>query len=244
MVVEKGEPSLPFVGIGPVPGHGARHRALGELKAKLLNLPVDARHSSCWILGSHPVNGGTDVGSCARSSSVAPRCPAPGPLEALAMPADDGLGLDGVEHFLPARPPAAQGEREESIGCAETRSRLRPSEDGKLLSEREVFRDQVGPAGEDREQIPGDEKGAVEHPRTMLAVRAEGNRAYLRAIRVSCRGTQLVEGQGGRGCGEGQPLSDSERLRLPRTRRVRTASRAPAPIPGRPGRTALECTRL
>ena len=81
-----------------------------------------------------------------------------------------------------------------------------PSEDSKLLPEREVLQDQVGPAGEDREECPGDGKSAVEHPRTMTAVGTEGNRARPRAIRVSCTGAQLVEEQGGRGYGETQPL--------------------------------------
>ncbi len=103
-----------------------------------------------------------------------------------------------------SRPAAAQGQPEDPIGQADARSRVLPSEDGKLLSEREVLEDQVGPAGEDREESPGDGKSAVEHPRTMMAVGTEGNRARLRAIRVSCTGTQLVEGQGGRGIGEGQ----------------------------------------
>ena len=78
-----------------------------------------------------------------------------------------------------------------------------PSKDGKLLSEREVLQDQVGPAGEDREESPGDGKSAVEHPRAMMAVAMAGNQARLPAIRVSCTGTQLLEGRGGRGLGEG-----------------------------------------
>jgi hypothetical protein len=41
-----------------------------------------------------------------------------------------------------------QGQPEDSIGRAETRSRALPSEDGELLSEREVLQDQVGPAGD------------------------------------------------------------------------------------------------
>ena len=77
------------------------------------------------------------------------------------MPADDGLGLDDGERLLPARPPATQGKPEESIGRAETRSRVLPSEDGELLSEREVLQGQAGPAGEDREESPGDGKNAV-----------------------------------------------------------------------------------
>ena len=58
-------------------------------------------------------------------------------------------------------------------------------EDRKLLAEREVLQDQVGPAGEDREDSPGDGKRAVEHPRAMTAVETEGNRARPRALRIS-----------------------------------------------------------
>ena len=51
-----------------------------------------------------------------------------------------------------------------------------PSEDSELPAEREVLQDQVGPAGEDREESPGDGQSAVEHPRTMTAVGTEGTR--------------------------------------------------------------------
>ena len=93
-----------------------------------------------------------------------------------------------------ASPPPTQGKPEDSIGRAETRSRVLPSEDGKLRSEREVFQDQVGPAGEDRQESPGDGKSAVQHPRTMAELGTEGNRARPPVSRVSRIGTQLVEG--------------------------------------------------
>ena len=200
---EKGAPSLPFVGIGRAPGHGARDGAFGDLKAELLDLAVDARCTPRRMLGGHPANEGSDLRRRARSSSAAPRLPAPVPPEPLAMPADDGLGLDDGERLLPSRPAAAQGKPEESIGRAETRSRLLPSEDSKLLSEREVLQDQVGPAAEDREENPGDGQSVAEHPRTMTAVGTEGNLVRPRALRVSCTGTQLVEEQGGRGLWRG-----------------------------------------
>jgi len=146
VVGENGAPWLPCVGMSPVPGHGARDWAFGDLRAELLDLAVDARRSRRRSLGVHSVYDGTDVGPCARSSSATTRVSAPGRSEALAMPADDGLGLVDGERLLPSRPPAAQGQPEESIGRAETRSRLLPSEDGELLSEREVLQAQVGPA--------------------------------------------------------------------------------------------------
>jgi hypothetical protein len=79
-----------------------------------------------------------------------------------------------------------------------------PSEDSELLPEREVFQDQVGPVGEHREESLGDCQSVVEHRRTMKAVGTEGNRTRPRALRISCTGAQLVEEQGGRGCGEAQ----------------------------------------
>jgi len=201
----KGAPSLPFVGRSRAPGHGAGDGALGDLQAELLDLAVNAGRAPARILSGHPANEGADLGRCARSSSAAPRRPAPVPPEPLAMPADDGLGLDDGQRLLPSRPAAAQGKPEDSIGRAETRSRLLPSEDSKLLAEREVLQDQVRPAGEDREESPGDGQSMVEHPRTMTAVETEGNGARPRALRVSCTGAQLVEGQGERGYGEAHP---------------------------------------
>ena len=41
VVGEKGAPSLPFVGMGRAPGHGARDGAFGDLKAELQDLAVD-----------------------------------------------------------------------------------------------------------------------------------------------------------------------------------------------------------
>lgn len=67
--------------------------------------------------------------------------------------------------------------------------------------------DQVGPVGEDRAESPGDGKSAVEQPRTMTAIGTESNRALPRAIRLSCVGAQLIEGQGGQGYGEAQGRS-------------------------------------
>lgn len=76
--------------------------------------------------------------------------------------------------------------------------------DRTLMAEREILPDQVGPAGEDREESPGDGHSVFEHPRTAKAVGTEGNRVHPRAIQVSCTGAQLVEEQGGRGYGEAQ----------------------------------------
>ena len=205
VVAEERSPALTRRWIDWTPGHEAGDGALGDDEAEFLDLAVNAWRAPRRILGRHPVNESADLGRCAGASSVAPRLPAPVPTEALAMPADDGLGLHDGERLLPSRPAAAQGKPEESIGRAETRSRLLPSEDSKLLAEREVLQDQVGPAGEDREESPGDGQSMVEHPRTMTAVETEGNGARPRALRVSCTGAQLVEGQGERGYGEAHP---------------------------------------
>jgi len=59
------------------------------------------------------------------------------------------------------------------------------SEDGELLAESEVLHDEVGPAGEDREESPGDGKSALEDPRTTTAVTTEHRRADLPASSVS-----------------------------------------------------------
>jgi hypothetical protein len=76
-VGENGAPSLPFVGMGRAPGHEARNRALGDLKAELLDLAVDARRTPRRILGGHPANEGPDLGRCARLSSAGYRIRSP-----------------------------------------------------------------------------------------------------------------------------------------------------------------------
>ncbi len=110
------------------------------------------------------------------------------------MPAHDGCGLNDGERLLPAGPPAAQGQSEKAVDDEKAGPGIPPPEDGELVAEREVLDHEVGAAGEDRDESPDDRKEAVGHLRTMMAVRPEGNRARPPLSRVSCIGTQLVEG--------------------------------------------------
>ncbi len=60
-------------------------------------------------------------------------------LEALLMPADDGLGLDDHEDGTPIRPRVGQPRPEDAVPLPEPEP-FRPSlQDGKLLTEGEVL---------------------------------------------------------------------------------------------------------
>ena len=194
-------------------GTHARRRRGGRRRddmAELLDRAVKAWRAPRRILGRHPADESADVDRCARVSSVARRFSTPLPSEAFALRAHDGCGLHDGERLLPSGPPAAQSQPGEAVDDEMAGPGILPLEDGKLLAGREVLDQEISAAGEDREKSPDGGKEAVEHPRTMTAVGREGSRARPRAIRVSCKGAQLVEGQGGRGffC-EGQ-LSASE----------------------------------
>ena len=59
------------------------------------------------------------------------------------MPADDGGGLDDLEHLGPAGPDAAQQDPEEPVGARELRAGSFLLERCNLLAKREIFEDEV-----------------------------------------------------------------------------------------------------
>ena len=93
------------------------------------------------------------------------------------MPAEDRRGLDDGERVLPSGPPAAQGKPEDAVSNADAGPRVLPLEDGELLAEREVLDHEVGASGDDGGDGSADGEEAIEHPRTMTAAGAGGNRA-------------------------------------------------------------------
>ena len=59
------------------------------------------------------------------------------------MPADDGGGLDDLEHLGPAGPDTAQEDPEEPVDAGQLRAGALLLEGGDLLAEGQVFEDQI-----------------------------------------------------------------------------------------------------
>jgi hypothetical protein len=65
--------------------------------------------------------------------------------EALAMPAQERIGLEGEEGFLPSPDPAGEEDEPEAIGWGEARLPNLAVEDDELLAEEGVLRNESSP---------------------------------------------------------------------------------------------------
>ena len=80
------------------------------------------------------------------SSHASSGFPAPEQAKAQAMPSDDGLRLEEQQDLLPVRPEAPQTHPEQSVGGVEFGFTWLAFEHGELMSERQVFKQQLGMA--------------------------------------------------------------------------------------------------
>ena len=148
LIPQKSLPSLNFIGLRIPSGHGARDdntetraqtRAFTDIDPELLELSVDP-----WcpppVLECHPPDELSSFGVDSwPTRSPPPRLAGPEPTEALAVPADDGLGLYDHERALPPAPHTTKQDQEEAIGARQVRAPALVLQDGDLLAKRRVL---------------------------------------------------------------------------------------------------------
>jgi len=114
MILQEGAPSLRrrFAGAH----HVFAHAALRDSDSKLEQLPVDAGCAPTRILAAHSADEISDLAGNCRSSRLA-KSDFPGPEEtkALAMPGNDGLGLNDSQRGAPVAPHARHPDPEEAV---------------------------------------------------------------------------------------------------------------------------------
>src|SRR6266478_3833786 len=78
------------------------------------------------------------------TGSTAPRLPVPERTEALPVPANHGLRLNDMERFAPPCPPLGEPHPEDAVEETDPRSLGAAAEQGELLSQRQVLKNEVG----------------------------------------------------------------------------------------------------
>ena len=160
VVAQEGLPALDDVGRHGPPGHVPGHGPLGDDEAQLEQLGVDAGRTPGWVLPGEATDEVPDLSVHLRAPGLLrARPPAPEGPEARPMPADDGGGLDDLEHLGPAGPDTAQEDPEEPVDAGQLRAGALLLEGGDLLAEREVFEDEVRPrTGDGSEGVEQEEE--------------------------------------------------------------------------------------
>src|SRR3990172_2078081 len=144
VVIEEGSPGLRWR--LPPAGHVLGHGGLGDVDSELEQLTVNSRGTPERIGRGHATDEVAEVARHGGSAvAVTPTLPAPVELEALAMPAHDGIWLDDDEAGSPVLPVAGKPDPQDPIPRAKTRALDRAPEDGELVAQREVLGDQGDP---------------------------------------------------------------------------------------------------
>src|SRR3989442_700085 len=78
------------------------------------------------------------------TGSTASRLPVPERAEALPVPANHGLRLNDMERFAPPCPPLREPQPEDAVEETDPRSLGAAAEQGELLSQRQVLKNEVG----------------------------------------------------------------------------------------------------
>jgi hypothetical protein len=119
--------------------HAARHCGFSDLEAEHKQLAVDARRSPCRVLGGDSTDERSDLRIDRWTSASVSALPGPVELEALAMPANHGLGLHEDQGVLPVWPQTAERDPECAVRFRKLGAFGLTSQNGELLSQRKVF---------------------------------------------------------------------------------------------------------
>src|SRR2546428_13004699 len=108
---------------------------------------MDARRAPEGVGEGHGADELGDLQIDGRTTdSTASRLPVPERAEALPVPANHGLRLNDMERFAPPYPPLREPHPEDAVEETDPRSLGAAAEQGELLSQRQVLKNEVGAA--------------------------------------------------------------------------------------------------
>ena len=124
----------------PIARQVFRHGRLGNVEAELQRLPMEPWSAPQRVLAGHPSDEVSDFPRNRRSARLSSsRFPGPEKLEALSVPADDGLGFHDHKGLAPAGPHAGQRHPKQAVGHAEGGPGRFPLHDSQLLAQSKVL---------------------------------------------------------------------------------------------------------
>src|SRR6266481_615587 len=106
---------------------------------------MDARRAPEGVGEGHGADELGDLQIDGRTTdSTASRLPVPERAEAPPVPANHGLRLNDMERFAPPCPPLREPHPEDAVEETDSRSLGAAAEEGELLSQRQVLKNEVG----------------------------------------------------------------------------------------------------
>src|SRR5262249_31778035 len=138
VVAQEGAPSLTWR--SPPLDHVFGHRRLGDLKAELEQLAVNAWRSPQWVLDTHPPDQGAQLRVNLRPPAKGARLPTPVATKAGPMPTDERLGTDDRDDLQDRRKPSIQLDKEQAIAIRKPDAPVHdPAQHNNLVPERSIF---------------------------------------------------------------------------------------------------------
>ena len=167
VVPEEGPPRLRG---GTAPGIWtvAANRFGADLEAQLSEFTYDAHASPARVLPRQPSDQFSHLPWQGRSSGVptTPAPPTPVPSPGCPLPADYSLRLHEDEGAPPTRPAAGEPRPEQAISCPQPRPARLATEDGQLLPEGEVLKEEMVTGAKSVAQERAEEKEIADQGRT------------------------------------------------------------------------------
>src|SRR5262245_28054416 len=135
------------------PVHVLGDGQLGDLMAEQSEFRLDAAPAPGRVVPSHPVDQLANLGGELRAADPAPRgLPSPVELEALAVPGQDGRGLNDDETGAPARPDLREPNPEDSVSPRQAWSANGSQEGEELTTKPSILKTDGGGTGQESAQ--------------------------------------------------------------------------------------------
>ena len=165
MVVQKGKPTLSWLGISWRSFHPTGDRSLGEIKTEHEEFTMDARRTPRRIFGNHSEDQLTNFFRDSSSPDLLTNSGDQFPIqtEPRSMPTDNSFWCDDDESLFPSCPESTNGDPEEPVDECQPRSRMTTFQDRELLAEREILQDKAPTTTKEANKRSKGESVEVEH---------------------------------------------------------------------------------
>ena len=178
MVAQKGQPSFTWRGVPWRSFHPAGDRPFRDVEPEHQQFPMDAWRSPSGVLRHHAEDQLPHLLRCRPSPNRSSDSGDQPPIHAKAgpVPAHNRFRSDDEDQLLPLRPQSTDGNPEELVKQIESWPRTTPFQHGQLLSQHEVFEDEIPAVAEHSKERPEREPEHAEHNRSYNRILAAGRR--------------------------------------------------------------------
>ena len=165
MVPQKDQPTFTRLGVLRRSFHPAGDRPFRDVETEHQQFPMDAWRSPSRVLRHHAEDQLPHLLRCRPSPNRSPDSEDQPPIhpKASPVPANNSFWSDDNERLLPLQPHPTDGNPEELVKQIESWPRTTPFQHGQLLSQQEVFKDEIPAVTKDSKERPEREPEHAEH---------------------------------------------------------------------------------